>query len=118
KLVESRWIEQIMVVGEGQKFVGALIVPAFRVLAEWYGQQGKTYPGDAAVIGEPSVRALLTKEVDTYNPFFNHVEQVKRFEVLPHEWTVEGGELTPTLKMKRRVILEKYGDLISRIYTG
>lgn len=116
KMVESRWIEQVMVVGELQKFVGALIVPAFNVLKEWYLHQGLSYPGNHAVIQNEQVRALITEAVNQYNQFFNHVEQVKKFELLPSEWTIEGGELTPTLKLKRKVILEKYQDCINIMY--
>ncbi|AKD55241.1 AMP-dependent synthetase/ligase [Spirosoma radiotolerans] len=118
KLVESRWIEQIMVVGEGEKFVGALLVPSFKAVKEWYAQQGKTYPGDEAAVTDKAVLALLTEEVEGYNHFFNHVEQVKKFTLLPAEWTIEKGELTPTLKLKRKVIRENYKDQIARIYAS
>lgn len=117
KLVESSWIEQLMVVGEGEKFVGALIVPSFKALADWYVQQEKPYPGNEAAIADSAVLALFTNEIATYNPFFNHVEQVKKFVLLPSEWTVEKGELTPTLKLKRKVIRERYANQITRVYS-
>jgi long-chain acyl-CoA synthetase len=117
-MVESRWIEQIMVVGESQKFVGALIVPAFNVLKEWYNKQNKAYPGDQAAIATQQVRNFISEAVNQYNKHFNPVEQVKKFELLPREWTVEGGELTPTLKLKRRVIMDKYRDLVARMYAS
>ncbi|MCC9138322.1 AMP-dependent synthetase/ligase [Pontibacter silvestris] len=117
KMVESRWIEQVMVVGELQKFVGALIVPAFNALKDWYASQGQLYPGDHAVIKNEQVRAMISEAVNQYNQFFNHVEQVKKFELIPTEWTIEGGELTPTLKLKRKVIIEKYQDFISVMYS-
>jgi long-chain acyl-CoA synthetase len=116
KMVESSFIEQIMVVGEAEKFVGALIVPAFRVLKEWYAQKGKPYPGDQAVVRDEQVRALIKEAVAWFNQQFNPVEQVKKFELLPREWSIEGGELTPTLKLKRKVILNKYQDIIAGIY--
>jgi long-chain acyl-CoA synthetase len=115
-MVESSFIEQIMVVGEAEKFVGALIVPAFRVLKEWYAQKGKPYPGDQAVVRDEQVRALIKEAVAWFNQQFNPVEQVKKFELLPREWSIEGGELTPTLKLKRKVILNKYQDIIAGIY--
>ncbi len=118
QMVESRWIEQIMVVGESEKFVGALIVPAFRVLQEWYTKQGKTYPGNMEVAKDEQTRALISAAIEQYNPVFNHVEQIKKFEVVPNEWTIEGGELTPTLKLKRKVIQEKYKNLIVKIYAS
>jgi long-chain acyl-CoA synthetase len=117
-MVESRWIEQIMVVGESQKVVGALIVPAFQVLKEWYNKQNKAYPGDQAAIATQQVRAFIAEAVNQYNKHINPVEQVKKFELLPREWTVEGGELTPTLKLKRRVIMDKYRDLVARMYAS
>ncbi|ARS35478.1 AMP-dependent synthetase/ligase [Pontibacter actiniarum] len=117
KMVESHWIEQIMVVGELQKYVGALIVPAFQALKEWYAKQGQPYPGDQAVIKDKQAWALINDAVAQYNEYFNHVEQVKKFVLLPYNWSIEGGELTPTLKLKRKVIQEKYKDLISLIYT-
>jgi long-chain acyl-CoA synthetase len=116
KMVESNFIEQIMVVGEAEKFVGALIVPAFRVLKEWYAQKGKPYPGDQAVVRDEQVRALIKEAVAWFNQQFNPVEQVKKFELLPREWSIESGELTPTLKLKRKVILNKYQDIIAGIY--
>ncbi|GAB2537201.1 AMP-dependent synthetase/ligase [Spirosoma aerophilum] len=118
KMVESRWIEQIMVVGEGEKFVGALIVPAFQALNEWYTHQGKSYPGNESILSEPAILALFTKEIDEYNQFFNHVEQVKKFALLPAEWTVEKGEMTPTLKLKRKVIRDRYKSQINSLYSS
>ncbi|GAB3782078.1 long-chain fatty acid--CoA ligase [Spirosoma horti] len=118
KLVESRWIEQVMVVGEGEKFVSALLVPSFKAVKEWYAQEGKTYPGDDAMVTDKAVLALFMTELEAYNPFFNHVEQVKKFALLPAEWTIENGELTPTLKLKRKVIRDKYNQQIARIYAS
>ncbi|PKV75988.1 AMP-dependent synthetase/ligase [Pontibacter ramchanderi] len=116
KMVESSWIEQIMVVGEMQKFVGALIVPAFNKLREWYDQQGKTWPGNKAVLEDQEVWTLIKQAVNQYNREFNPVEQIKKFALIPGEWSIENGELTPTLKLKRRVILERYKDLVSSLY--
>lgn len=116
KMKESRMIEQIMVVGAGQKFPSALIVPAFNILREQYKQKGRTYPGNEAVIKDPEVVEQIKDTVERYNKLFNHVEQIKKVELLPKEWTVESGELTPTLKLKRKVILEKYADVIDKIY--
>jgi long-chain acyl-CoA synthetase len=117
KMKESKWIEQMMVVGPERKFAGALIVPAFNVLKEWFAENGMTYPGNNEVIKNEKVLALLKDTVERLNQNFNHVEQIKKFELLPQEWSVDGGELTPTLKLKRKVIMEKYKDAIERIYT-
>ncbi|MBB6610630.1 long-chain fatty acid--CoA ligase [Pontibacter sp. Tf4] len=116
KMVESNWIEQIMVVGEQQKFVGALIVPAFQALKEWYTNQGKPYPGDQAITQDTQIKALIREAINTYNQDFNPVEQVKKFVLMPYQWTIEGGELTPTLKLKRKIIVEKYHNLIGSMY--
>lgn len=116
KMVESLWIEQIMVVGELQKFVGALIVPAFSTLKNWYTQQGKPYPGNVEAIKDKQIWSMITDAVNNYNQQFNHVERIKKFVLLPQLWSIENGELTPTLKLKRKVILQKYDNLIQRIY--
>lgn len=116
KMKESRWIEQVMVVGADRKFTAALIVPAFNVLKEWYTEQEIAWPGNEKVIRDEKVLAVIRESVERYNQFFNQVEQVKKFELLPHEWTIESGELTPTLKLKRKVVMEKYRDAIDRIY--
>ncbi|WP_037373362.1 AMP-dependent synthetase/ligase [Salinimicrobium xinjiangense] len=117
KMVESPWIEQIMVVGEFQKFVGALIVPAFQSLKTWYQEQEIPYPGNDKVLDTKEVRQLISESIKKYNLDFNPVEQIKKFRLIPNEWTIEGGELTPTLKLKRRTILEKYEEFIHSIYS-
>ncbi|GHA45751.1 AMP-dependent synthetase [Salinimicrobium marinum] len=117
KMSESPWIEQIMVVGEMQKFVSALIVPAFQAFKKWYAEQEKPYPGDDAILKDNEARRLIKESVTEYNREFNPVEQIKEFRLLPQEWTIEGGELTPTLKLKRKKIGEKYQEYISSIYS-
>ena len=116
KMKESPFVEQMMIVGAEQKFVGALIVPSMPNLKEWMRQQNIPFTTNEAVIHHPKVLELYRKLIDSFNEFFNHVEQVKRFELLPNEWTIDSGELTPTLKLKRKVIMEKYKDAIERIY--
>ncbi|SFV31974.1 AMP-dependent synthetase/ligase [Thermoflavifilum thermophilum] len=116
KLKESRFIEQVMVVGEGRKFVSALIVPSFAHLKDWCVKNNIPFDKPEDVIQHPQVKALYQSILDKYNPLFNHVEQIKKFVLLPHEWTIEGGELTPTLKLKRKAIEAKYHELIEQIY--
>lgn len=116
KMKESKWIEQMMVTGAGEKYTGALIVPAFGALKEWATEHGIEFNGNESIINNEKVVALIKDAVERYNQNFNQVEQIKRFELLPREWSVEGGELTPTLKLKRKVIQEKYKDAIERIY--
>lgn len=116
KMKESKWIEQMMVTGAEQKFAGALIVPAFGAIKEWCDEHGIEFTNNEKMIRNDKVQALIKDAVERYNQHFNQVEQIKKFELLPQEWSVDGGELTPTLKLKRKVIMEKYRDAIERIY--
>lgn len=116
KFKESPYIEQIMVVGADRKFAGALIVPNFPKLQEWAQANNIVFPSREEGLKDPKVKALFKQAVDQYNRHFNHIEQVKKFELLPREWTVDGGELTPTLKLKRKVIENKYQAAIAHIY--
>jgi long-chain acyl-CoA synthetase len=116
KLKESRFIEQVIVVGSEMKFVGALIVPAFPQISEWCKQHDYDVSSREAIIQNPAVKKFYRDLIDEYNPLFNHVEQVKKFELLTADWSVESGELTPKLNMKRKVVLEKYKAWIDRIY--
>ena len=116
KFRESRFIEQIMVVGSEMKFVGALIVPAFGQLTEWCIQKGYDTSSREAMIRNPSVIKFYRELVDEFNQQFNHVEQIKKFILLPAEWTVDAGELTPKMNIKRKAILEKYKSFVDQIY--
>jgi long-chain acyl-CoA synthetase len=117
KLKESIYVEQIMVVGSERKFVGALIIPAFPALKDWARKQGLADLSNEQLVKEPKVLDLYRELIDSYNKFFNHVEQIKRFQLLPHEWSIETGEMTPKLSLKRKVVMEKYRDAIEHIYT-
>jgi long-chain acyl-CoA synthetase len=117
KFKESMLIAQIMVVGPERKFVGALIVPAFAHLKDWCRQQGIAAISNEELIRDPRVIALYRETVDSYNKDFSHIEQIKKFELLPAEWSIETGELTPKLSLKRKVVTEKYRDSIEKIYT-
>lgn len=116
KMVEDPFIEQIMVVGANKKFAAALIVPAFHVLKEWCKHKGIEAKNHEDIITNPAVKQRFKEIVDELNKNFSQVEQIKRFELLPYLWSIEGGELTPTLKLKRKVIMEKYHLNIERIY--
>lgn len=116
KMKESPFVEQIMIVGAEQKFVGALIVPSFPTLKEWMRLKGITFTTNEDAIHNPKVLDLYRELIDSFNEFFNHVEQVKRFELLPHEWSIDSGEMTPKMSLKRKVIMEKYKDAVERIY--
>lgn len=116
KMKESPFVEQMMVVGAEQKFVGALIVPSVTNLREWMLHKGIPFTTIEDAIHNPKVLDLYKELIDSFNKFFNQVEQIKKFELLPNEWTIDSGELTPTLKLKRKVIMEKYKPAFDRIY--
>jgi long-chain acyl-CoA synthetase len=118
KLKESRYIEQVIVVGAGQKFVGALIIPSFANLTEWAKENGISATSRADLIRDPRVNEFYFKLVEGFNPHFNHVEQIKKFQLLPDEWSVETGEMTPKLSIKRKVIMEKFQEQVDRIYAS
>lgn len=117
---ESRFIEQIMVLGEGQKFPSALIVPNFSFVKDWAERKGFDLrsKSNQEIIENTTVVERIGKEVTEFNKKFGHWEQIKKFELLPTELSVEGGELTPTLKLKRKIILEKYKALVDKIYSN
>ncbi len=116
KLKESSFIENLMVTGAEKKYVGALIVPAFDALKKWCEQMNIANTTHEEMIKNAAVHELYKNEVEHFNKEFNHVEQIKKFELLPTEWSVETGEMTPKLSLKRKVILEKYKNAIDRIY--
>jgi long-chain acyl-CoA synthetase len=116
KMKESKFIEQMMVVGADQKFTAALIVPAYEFLKIWAKENQIEYRKQEELICQPRVLEMYKQIITSYNNQFNQVEQVKKFELLPNEWTVDGGELTPTLKLRRKIIAEKYKDQIGLIY--
>lgn len=117
KFKESRFIEQIMVIGEGQKFPAALIVPAFEFITEWCKRKGvKTGNSWEELVKNEKVLDRISKEIHYYNEQFGGWEQLKKFELVAEQWTIESGELTPTMKPKRKVVKTKYEDLINSIY--
>ncbi|MEO6327721.1 MAG: long-chain fatty acid--CoA ligase [Ginsengibacter sp.] len=117
KLKESMYVENVMVVGSNRKYTGALIVPSFANLQEWCATKGIVYTTDAQMIREQNVIEMYKDVVESFNKYFNQVEQVKKFELMPHDWKIENGEMTPKLSLKRQVIMEKYSDVIERIYS-
>ncbi len=117
KLKESPYIENLIVTGADEKYVGALIIPAFGELKNWCKKNNISEDTNEALIKMPQVKDLYKAEVENFNKEFNHVEQIKKFELLSHDWSVETGEMTPKLSLKRKVIMEKYKDAVKRIYT-
>ena len=116
KFKENAFIEQILVLGADKKFVSALIVPSFNALKDWFKENGWQYTSNEKVIKLPQVTEMFQKIVDEYNQLFNHVEQIKKFELLPTEWSIETGEMTPKMSLKKKVVMEKFKDAIDRIY--
>ncbi|HEY1195361.1 long-chain fatty acid--CoA ligase [Flavobacterium sp.] len=114
---QSRFIEQIMVIGEGEKMPAAFIQPNFEFVKEWAKihkiSLGST---DAEISSNKDVIKRIDEEVESINKKFGHWEQIKRFELTPDVWSIDGGQLTPTLKLKRKIIKEIYKDLYAKIY--
>jgi long-chain acyl-CoA synthetase len=118
KFKESRFIEQIIVIGESQKFPAALIVPNYAFVRDWSERKslGINTLSNAELIENQAVIDRIQEEVDTFNKEFGNWEQIKKFKLLSQELSIENNELTPTLKLKRKIILEKYASLVSEIY--
>jgi len=115
-LKSSRFIGQAVAIGDRRKFLSALLVPDFEALKPWAEKQGIGTADHRALLADPRVRALYAAEVQTVNAHLASFEKVVAWELLPEEFTLETGELTPTQKVKRRVINQKYGEVIDRLY--
>lgn len=116
KMKESSFIEQIMVVGSNEKFAGALIVPAKEKIKDYFLKLGVPLDSSVDITSDKDVQKLIRKELDRYNMQFAPHEQVKKFQMVNAEWTIDTGELTATMKLKRRKIMEKFGHLVEKIY--
>ncbi len=116
KFKESSFIEQIMVIGEGEKHPAAFIQPDFEFLKSWAEKKGISYSDKKELVQNEKVVERFQEEVDEHNKSFGQWEKIKKFELVPKEWTVDDEELTPTMKLKRRVVLEKNMDLYAKIY--
>lgn len=117
KFKESRFIEQIMILGENEKMPAALIVPAVDYILEWAKQNGyQVGTTQAEICKNKLIIETIQAEVDKFNSAFGDWEKIKRFELTDCQWTPETGELTPTMKPKRRVVLERHKDLYDKIY--
>ena len=118
KMKQSLFIEQIMVIGEGQKMPAALIQPAFEHIQTWIKDQKLNIePSIEAICSSQEVKEAIQKDIDEYNPTFGKWEQVKKFELTPEIWSIELGHLTPTMKVKRKIVKEKYKTLFDKIYS-
>ena len=118
KMKQSLFIEQIMVIGEAQKMPAALIQPAFEYIEVWIKDQKLSIePTIEAICSSQEVIDAIQKDLDEYNPTFGKWEQVKKFELTPELWSIELGHLTPTMKVKRKVVKERYKELFDKIYS-
>ncbi|MBN1598987.1 MAG: long-chain fatty acid--CoA ligase [Bacteroidales bacterium] len=117
KFKESILIEQVMVIGENEKFASALIVPNFTYLQKWGSHHGIKIRENKEIIAHHRVISAYQKEINDLNKHLGKTEHIKRFRLVPDEWTVQSGELSPTLKLKRRYVFKKYEKIINEIYS-
>ena len=116
QMKQSLFIEQIMVVGAGRKMPTALIQPNVEFVMNWLSDHGIQVNSLEEAVKENKLIAAFQKEIDHHNSFFGSWEQIKKFQLTPNEWTIDEGHLTPTMKLKRKVIAEKYTALIEDMY--
>ena len=116
KFVQSPFIENIVVVGENQKFAAAIIIPDFTFLKLWCERYHIPYSTNEEMLQNEDVKNRFKKEIKKYNSHFGDYEQIKKFELIADEWTQQNGILTPTLKVKRPIILERYKPIIDKLF--
>ncbi|MEW6527206.1 MAG: long-chain fatty acid--CoA ligase [Spirochaetota bacterium] len=112
----SPYVEQIAVIGDKRKYLSALVIPNFEALGKWAKQKGISFSSNADLIKNDEVNKLIESEIAKYTKQFSRVEQIKKFTLLEAEWTQATGELTPTQKVKRRIIEQKYAKEIEAMY--
>lgn len=117
-LKEDIFFEQAAAIGDGKNFVSALIVPSFEQLELYCQKQGITYSSIEELLKKPEIIKLYRERIDARTESLGQVEKVKKFTLLPHEFSQENGELTPTFKLKRKVVSERYKDVIDAMYKG
>ncbi|MGZ4038317.1 MAG: long-chain fatty acid--CoA ligase, partial [Bacteroidia bacterium] len=116
RLKESRFIEQVMIIGENEKFPAALIVPAFGFVKQWCDKRNIPYSTNEDIVKHPDVNRRIMEEVELVNNELAQYEKVKKIELLAHEWTIDRGEMTPKLSLKRNVILSENKAAYDKIY--
>jgi len=116
KMCESPWFNNVIVVGEYQKFAAALIVPNFEQIRLWCTENQIPFTTNEEMAKDSRVNTRIRQEVESINKVFGESEQIKRFRLMDHEWTVESGELTPSLKIRRSAIMEKYKETIEALF--
>ena len=118
KLRASRFIEQAMVIGENRKFPAALIVPSFAFLQDYCKLKEIPFTSNEQVVKDQRIIDRVMQEVDTANQGLGHWEQVKKIALLDKDWSIDGGEFTPSMKLRRKPVLAKYADAVEGIYAG
>ena len=116
KFKESPYIEQMIVIGENERFPAALILPNFAAISGWCSRSQIAFTNNADMIKDQRIIDKIQSVVDNFNKDFGNWEQIKKFELLTDDWTIDGGELTPKLSLRRKVILQKYKDQVEKIY--
>jgi len=117
KCKESFFIEQIMIIGENQKFTSAIIAPNFRFLHDYCTRKKMHYRDNNELIERKEILARYQKEINNINKALADHEKIKRFRLVVDEWSPAAGELSPTLKLKRRILQEKYAGIIEEVYS-
>jgi long-chain acyl-CoA synthetase len=116
KFKESKFIEDIIILGENRKYAAALVVPDFIFLRAWCEHKGHEYSSDHEMIKNPIIKKRFRKEIDHFNKFFGNTEQIQNFDLIDHQWSLETGELTANLKLKRSYIFDKYKDEVEMLF--
>ncbi len=116
KLKESHFIEQVMVIGENEKFPAAFIVPSFAYLKEWCARHKIDFTSNQEIVKNKDIHDRIMREVETANANLAQYEKIKKIVLLPKEWSIEHGEMTPKLSLKRKVIMEANKDAYDKIY--
>lgn len=116
KLKESSFIENALVVGEAKNYAAAIIVPAFNHIESWCRVKGRVYPGPEKAIADEVIRKRIEREINHMNETIDQTEQIKRFTLITDSWNVDTGELSPTMKLKRKFLQLKYAGMIEDLY--
>ena len=116
QMKQSLFIEQIMVVGENRKMPTALIQPNIEFVTQWLEAKGIHVNSIDEACKESILKVAIQEDIDSHNTNFGSWEQIKKFELIPEEWSIDEGHLTPTMKLKRKVVKEKYNDIIEKMY--
>jgi long-chain acyl-CoA synthetase len=118
KLKESAFIEHVMVVGEGKNYAAAIIIPDFAHLESWCNVKGKKFESKEKIIKDQVIISRIEREINEKNKQLDHTERVKKFVLLADSWNIETGELSATMKLKRKFLMRKYAVLIESLYVN